>query len=101
MAESIGYITLIATIEREDRQFVSYCPQLGVSSCGDSVEEAYDNLKDAVAVYLSALEETGERARVLAEKRIKIQPRPGISLRRTIPKGKFISECDLPIKVNV
>ena len=55
-----GYVVLTGYVEPEDHLFVSYCPELGVSSCGDSAEEALDNLGDALAVHLEALEELGE-----------------------------------------
>ena len=60
---SQGYVVLTGTVEPEDGMFVSYCPGLGVASCGDTVEEALDNLGDALAVHISAMEETGELER--------------------------------------
>ncbi len=32
--------------------YVSKCPELGVSSCGDTPQEAEENLKEAVELYL-------------------------------------------------
>ncbi len=32
--------------------YVSKCPELGVASCGDTVEEAMANLREAVELYL-------------------------------------------------
>ena len=37
---SIEYDTLIF---KEDKAFVAYCPELDISSCGDSVENAKKN----------------------------------------------------------
>ena len=42
----------------EGNSVVSKCPELGVASCGSSVEEAMANLREAVDLYL-------ENARVL------------------------------------
>ena len=39
----VGYVTLTGFVEKEDNQFVSYCRELGTSSCGDTVEEAFQN----------------------------------------------------------
>jgi predicted RNase H-like HicB family nuclease len=36
----------------EGRLVVSKCPELGVASCGDTVEEAMANLREAVELYL-------------------------------------------------
>ena len=35
-----GYIVLTGFVEEEGNQFVSYCRELGTSSCGDTVAEA-------------------------------------------------------------
>lgn len=36
----------------EGSSVVSKCPELGVASCGSSVEEAMANLREAVELYL-------------------------------------------------
>jgi predicted RNase H-like HicB family nuclease len=43
---------LTVTIWREDQSYVSYCPELGVSSCGDDPDDALRMLKEAVELYL-------------------------------------------------
>ncbi|MDI6760644.1 MAG: type II toxin-antitoxin system HicB family antitoxin [Candidatus Brocadiaceae bacterium] len=43
---------LTAVIWKEKEGYVSKCPELGVASCGDSAEEALENLKEAVGLYL-------------------------------------------------
>ena len=87
-----GYVILTGYVEPEDHLFVSYCPELGVASCGDTVEEALDNLGDALAVHLEALEEIGELERVLGEKKIKVMtaPAPKESVSVSIPLGKTV-----------
>lgn len=51
MAEQKRY-QLTAIIEREDDGYVSLCPELGVASQGDTVEEARANLQEAVELWL-------------------------------------------------
>lgn len=41
-----------AIIEKEDDWYVALCPELDVASQGKSVEEALENLREAVALYL-------------------------------------------------
>ena len=41
-----------AVIWREDVAYVSKCPELGVASAGDTVEDAVENLKEAIGLYL-------------------------------------------------
>lgn len=44
--------SLSAAIWREGRQYVAKCPELGVASCGDTLEHALESLKEAVELYL-------------------------------------------------
>ena len=46
------FLDLTAVIWREGDAFVSLCPELGVSSCGSTLEEATSMLKEAVDLYL-------------------------------------------------
>ena len=43
---------LTAIIRREDDGYVSLCPELGVASQGETVDEARSNLEEAVAGFL-------------------------------------------------
>ena len=40
--------------------FVSTCPELDIASQGESVEEAFENLGDAIPEFVSALLDAGE-----------------------------------------
>jgi len=44
---------------KEKGAYVSKCPELGVASCGDSITEATENLKEAVDLYLENAEALG------------------------------------------
>ncbi len=41
-----------AIIEREGEGYVSLCPELDIASQGETIEEARDNLKEAVKLFL-------------------------------------------------
>lgn len=41
-----------AIVEKEGTGYVSFCPELDVSSQGDTVESATANLKEAVELFL-------------------------------------------------
>ena len=47
-----GYVVLTGYTEPEDDGFNAYCPELGVATCGDTVEEVLDSLQDALEVYI-------------------------------------------------
>ena len=55
---------LTALLIKEEKGYTSYCPELGVASQGETVEEALKNLKEAVKLYLETAKELG----VLEEK---------------------------------
>jgi len=42
---------LAAIIEREGNGYVSLCPELDVASQGDSIEEARENLREALELF--------------------------------------------------
>lgn len=41
-----------ALIEKEDDGFVALCPELDVASQGDTIEEAKNNLQEAIELFL-------------------------------------------------
>jgi len=42
---------LTAIIEREGKGYVSLCPELDIASQGDTVEEARNNLREALELF--------------------------------------------------
>lgn len=52
---------------KERRVYVSYCPQLDVSSCGDTVEEARVMLREAVDLFIEGAKELGTLQEILDE----------------------------------
>ena len=45
---------LTAVIEREHNGYVSLCPELDIASQGDTVEQARDNLREALELFFEA-----------------------------------------------
>lgn len=45
---------LTAIIEREGSGYVSLCPQLDIASQGETVQEARDNLQEALELFFEA-----------------------------------------------
>jgi len=45
---------LTAIIEREGDGYVSLCPELDIASQGDSVEQARDNLQEALELFFES-----------------------------------------------
>ena len=41
-----------AVVWKEEGGYVSKCPELNVASCGASIKEAFENLREAVELYM-------------------------------------------------
>jgi predicted RNase H-like HicB family nuclease len=54
---------LTAIIEREDDGFVSLCPELDIASQGATIEEARDNLVEALSLFFEAADPSEVRRR--------------------------------------
>mgnify|MGYP001335226658 CR=1 FL=1 len=55
--------TFTAAIHREGDTYVSLCPELDLAGQGDSVDQARDNLREAVELFLETAspQEIGDR----------------------------------------
>ena len=58
---------LTAIIEREDDGYVSLCPELDIASQGDTIEEARDNLREALELFFETASPTEIQARLHEE----------------------------------
>lgn len=65
---SIDYDVIVF---KEDNTYVSYCPELDISSCGKTTEHAKDMLKTAVKLFLEEAEKMGTLEDILEESRYK------------------------------
>ena len=63
MSPAGDIVVLTSVVEPEGEMFVSTCIELGTASCGHTIQEAFDNLEEAISVHLNALEELGETER--------------------------------------
>ena len=52
-------IKLTEELWKEGNMFVSYCPELDVASCGDTIEEAKKNLLEAVDINIEETKKMG------------------------------------------
>ena len=72
-------ITLRAKFHRERKQWIGWCPDLDVSTQGDTRREAEENLHEAVSLFLETCQETGTLEDVLGEARLflkRLAPQP-------------------------
>ena len=94
-----GYVVLTGYTEAEDDGFNAYCPELGVASCGDTIEEALDNLGDALELQLLELADIGRLERDFRENGVTVKagPLPSESVIVAAPVGKTLRIYALPV----
>ena len=98
MVESEGYVILTEVIEEEDGQFAAHCLELGTATCGDTIEEALANLREAIVVHLNALEEVGTRDKVFRERNIVVRPLSTTDVEWPIPISEAVDKIIRPIR---
>ena len=59
---------------KEDTSYVAYCPELDISSCGNTVEHAKEMLKTAIRLFLEEAENMGTLEDILEETNYKKDP---------------------------
>lgn len=85
-----------AIIERDGSLFTALCAELDIASQGASIEEARDNLKEALELYFEVATETGATARLRAEVYItKVEVNVGRKLGAS-PVDRTRSTLDVP-----
>lgn len=77
-------IVITVQLFQEGEQFVSYCPQLNVSSFGETPDEAKASLIEAVSLFLEECEQMGTLYEVLEEGGYQLQYHR--NLRRWLPR---------------
>lgn len=58
---------LTAIIEHEDGGYVSFCPEVDVASQGETIEEARNNLREALELFFEAASESELQERLHGE----------------------------------
>lgn len=63
----VPQIGFTVEVWKEGRAYVAYAPELDISTCGDSVAEARNRLREAAALFLEECSEQGTIDAVLSE----------------------------------
>jgi predicted RNase H-like HicB family nuclease len=56
-----------AIIEREEEGYVSLCPELDIASQGDTIEEARNNLVEAIELFFEVADPSEVAARIKSD----------------------------------
>ena len=83
-------ITLVLEITvrifKEGKQYVSYCPELDLASCGKTYKQAEERFKEALSLFLDEAEAMGTLREILVKANAKEIPLD------TIPSHKIYRE---------
>ncbi len=60
-------IKLTEELWKEGNMYVSYCPELDIASCGESVEKAKKNLKEVISINFEEAQKIGTFEQLLEE----------------------------------
>ena len=71
-AQTMAYIMVTLSLQREGEYWVSRCVELGTASFGSTRQEALDRLIEATTLYLNTLEDLDECTGTLAKKGVKV-----------------------------
>ena len=97
----ICFILVTHRIIREGNIFYATCSELEVSSQGHSIEEADDNLREAVLCYLDTIEELGIREEIFKQKNIVLyknkENAENTKIDVPIIPGEFITANSIPV----
>lgn len=52
---------------KEENMYVSYCPELDIASCGETVDQAKKNLKEVILINLEEAQKNGTLDKLLKE----------------------------------
>ena len=60
-------LKLTEELWKEGNMYVSYCPELDIASCGESIEQAKKNLKEVISINLEEAQKMGTFEKLLEE----------------------------------
>ena len=75
-------IIVCEQIWKESNMYTSYCPELDVASCGQTVDEARKNLKEALEIFIEETSKLGTLDELLEEAGYDLSSRDQILVRR-------------------
>ena len=60
-------LKLTEELWKEGNMYVSYCPELDIASCGETVDQAKKNLKEVILINLEEAQKLGTLGELLQE----------------------------------
>jgi predicted RNase H-like HicB family nuclease len=60
-------LKLTEELWKEGNMYVSYCPELDIAACGETVDQAKNNLKEVILINLEEAQKLGTLGSILME----------------------------------
>src|SRR5579884_559095 len=101
MTGPCGTIVVTYRVPQEGDQYVAECPEFEVSSCGDTIDDAFNMIGDAVQLYLNTLEDEGQRERVFVEREIAVFETESPPAQLSIAAGldEYVKRQAIPVQL--
>ena len=71
-------------IWKEGGMYVSYCPELDVASCGESAEQAKENLHEAILITIEETQKMGTFDQFIQEAGFEVVQKDTLAVRREL-----------------
>lgn len=99
MAPRSGHITVQLVAEPDEGRFAAYCPDLDVASEGDTLQEAFASLQEAILLHLNSLTEHGEIWKELRQRGIALRRTAAQEITRETPlrPGTYVTSFSAPV----
>lgn len=97
---------LLSIIEREGDGYVSRCPQFDIASQGDSIEQARDNLREALTIFFEIAQDEEVQHRRREETFVAFHQEPaGCSSKASVvdkaqhrrPEDTFVTQVEVAV----
>lgn len=80
---------LLSIIEREGDGYVSRCPQFDIASQGDSIEQARDNLREALTIFFETASDD--------EVQHRLREFPFVAFHHKRPEDTFVTQVEVAV----
>lgn len=77
-------LRLSEEIWKEGNMYVSYCPEIDIASCGETIEQAKKNLKEAILINIEETKKMGTFRKFLQDAGFDLTQGEDLSLRKRL-----------------
>lgn len=92
----VNELILTVVVRKESGRYSSWCPELDIASQGDTIEEARENLKEAVELYVETIIADGQIDELLDKLGV---TKEDLQKKHLVLPESFSSSFEIPLAV--